>query len=202
MCIKDASGRLMCYTDTASGRKDVVRGMSYGLWDMMCSGNIEIKEENIMHELGIVFHIAKKVESLAVENHVNHVAKVVLQIGEVSTVIPEYLDDCWKWKCTKSEILKDCELEVEMIPAVTFCEDCEKTYGTVEHGKICPYCGSEHTYLVQGNEHAIKEIVVYDEDCDENADAEAESEALEEIENEDHGAMPIGDETEEPKEEA
>lgn len=79
-----------------------------------------------MHELGIVFHIAKKVESLAVENHVNHVAKVVLQIGEVSTVIPEYLDDCWKWKCTKSEILKDCELEVEMIPAVTFCEDCEK----------------------------------------------------------------------------
>ena len=60
----------MCYTDTTSGRKDVVRDMSYGLWDMMCSGNIEIKEENIMHELGIVFHIAKKVESLAVENHV------------------------------------------------------------------------------------------------------------------------------------
>ena len=59
---------------------------------------------------------------------------------------------------------------------------------------------------MQGNEHAIKEIVVYDEDCDENADAEAESEALEEIENEDHGAMPIGEETkecqDEPKEEA
>ena len=95
-----------------------------------------------MHELGIVFHIAKKVESIAVENHVNHVAKVVLEIGEVSTVVPSYLEDCWKWKCTKSEILKDCALEIEMIPAVTFCEDCEKTYGTVEHGKTCPYCGS------------------------------------------------------------
>ena len=82
-----------------------------------------------MHELGIVFHIAKKVESIAVENHVNHVAKVVLEIGEVSTVVPSYLEDCWKWKCTKSEILKDCALEIEMIPAVTFCEDCEKTYG-------------------------------------------------------------------------
>lgn len=102
-----------------------------------------------MHELGIVFHIAKKVESIAVENHVSHVAKVVLEIGEVSTVVPSYLEDCWKWKCTKSEILKDCALEIEMIPAVTFCEDCEKTYGTVEHGKTCPYCGSEHTYLVQ-----------------------------------------------------
>ena len=91
-----------------------------------CPGNMEIKEEKNMHELGIVFHIAKKVESLAVENHVNHVAKVVLEIGEVSTVIPSYLEDCWKWKCTKSEILKDCQLEVEMIPAVTFCEDCEE----------------------------------------------------------------------------
>ena len=30
--------------------------------------------------------------------------------------------------------------------------------GTVEHGKICPYCGSEHTYLQQGNEFNIKEI--------------------------------------------
>ena len=30
-------------------------------------------------------------------------------------------------------------------------------------GKICPYCGSEHTYLVQGNEHQIKEIEVSEE---------------------------------------
>ena len=80
-----------------------------------------------MHELGIVFHIAKKAESIAVENHVNHVAKVVLEIREVSTVVPSYLEDCWKWKCTKSEILKDCALEIETIPAVTFCEDCEET---------------------------------------------------------------------------
>ena len=148
-----------------------------------------------MHELGIVFHIAKKVESIAVENHVNHVAKVVLEIGEVSTVVPSYLEDCWKWKCTKSEILKDCALEIEMIPAVTFCEDCEKTYGTVEHGKTCPYCGSEHTYLVQGNAHTIKEIVVYEEDRDDNVDEKAENHALEEIEHEDNGAMPIAEET-------
>ena len=43
-------------------------------------------------------------------------------------------------------------------PAITFCEDCGKTYGTVEYGKICPYCGSQRTYLQQGNEFLIKEI--------------------------------------------
>ncbi len=114
-----------------------------------------------MHELGIVFHIAKTVENIALENHAEKVGRVVLEIGEVSTIIPSYLEDCWKWKCSKSEKMKGCELVIETIPAVTFCEECKQTYGTVEYGKICPYCGSEHTYLVQGNEHQIKEIEVF-----------------------------------------
>ncbi len=113
-----------------------------------------------MHELGIVFHIAKTVEQVAAENHVKKIKRVTVQIGEVSTVIPEYLEDCWNWKATKDEILNGCKLEIEMVPAVTFCEDCEKTYPTIEFGKICPNCGSEHTYLVQGQEHNIKEIEV------------------------------------------
>ena len=108
-----------------------------------------------MHELGIVFHIVKSVQEIAAENQASKVNKVVLQIGEVSTIIPYYLKDC-----SKSELMEGCELEIETIPAITFCEDCGETYGTVEHGKICPYCGSEHTYLIQGNGHEIKEIEV------------------------------------------
>ncbi|EOT24343.1 hydrogenase nickel insertion protein HypA [Eubacterium sp. 14-2] len=113
-----------------------------------------------MHELGIVFHIVKTVERVAEENQADKITKVTLQIGEVSTVIPYYLKDCWKWKCSKSERMDGCELVIETIPAITYCEACEETYPTVEHGKICPYCGSEHTYLIQGNEHQIKEIEV------------------------------------------
>ncbi len=113
-----------------------------------------------MHELGIVFHFVKSVEAVAKEYKATKVNKVTLQLGEVSTVIPHYLQDCWKWKCDKTELMKGCELEIETIPAVTYCEDCQQTYSTVEHGKICPFCQSEHTYLVQGNEHVIKEIEV------------------------------------------
>ena len=56
--------------------------------------------------------------------------------------------------------MEGCQLEIETIPAVTFCQDCKETYRTVEHGKICPCCGSSNTYLLQGNEHEIKEIEV------------------------------------------
>ena len=117
----------------------------------------------IMHELGIVFYIADSVTKIAEENEVSHVNKVVLEIGEVSAILHEYLKDCWKWNAKRTPLLADCELEIETIPAVTYCEDCNGQYETVVHGKICPYCQSERTYLIQGNEAQIKEIVVEDE---------------------------------------
>ena len=52
--------------------------------------------------------------------------------------------------------MKDSKLIVETIPAITYCESCGAKYGTVKYGKICPECGSGHTYLLQGNEFNIK----------------------------------------------
>lgn len=113
-----------------------------------------------MHELGIVFYIIRDVKQTAQENGVEHVSGVVMNIGEVSTIVPEYLTDCWKWACSKEEMLDGCELKINTIPAVTFCEDCKAEYPTVAHGKTCPRCGSQHTWLLRGNEVEIKEIEV------------------------------------------
>jgi len=111
-----------------------------------------------MHELGVVFHVIDDVKAIAKENNVEKVSSITIELGEVSTVIPFYLKDCFDWAKKKHEILKDCELKVEIIKAVTLCEDCQKEYSTVDHGKICPYCQSERTYLLRGNEFTIKEI--------------------------------------------
>lgn len=112
-----------------------------------------------MHELGVVFHVIKMVEEVVEENDLTEVSSVTLQLGEVSTVIESYLHDVWKWAVkNRSEHMQNAKLLVETIPAITFCEDCKQEYATVEHGKICPHCGSEHTYLLQGNEFMIKEI--------------------------------------------
>lgn len=119
-----------------------------------------------MHELGVVFYIIRDVKEVAEENHVEHVRSVTLSIGEVSTIIPDYLIDCWKWAVQKEPLLAGsedsppCELRVERIPAITYCEDCHGEFPTVQHGKICPHCGGEHTYLKRGNEVEIKEIEV------------------------------------------
>ena len=41
-----------------------------------------------MHELGIVFYIIRDVKQAAEENGVEHVSTVVMNIGEVSTIVP------------------------------------------------------------------------------------------------------------------
>ena len=40
-----------------------------------------------MHELGVTFHIMDHLEKVAKENEVEKIRKVVLELGEVSTVI-------------------------------------------------------------------------------------------------------------------
>ena len=112
-----------------------------------------------MHELGVVFHVIKMVEEVVAENDLTQVDSVTLELGEVSTVIESYLQDVWKWAVkNRSEHMQEASLIVEIIPAITFCEDCKQEYGTVEHGKTCPHCGSGNTYLLQGNEFTITEI--------------------------------------------
>ena len=113
-----------------------------------------------MHELGVAFHIISEVDKIAEENHVKSVKKVTLEIGEVSSVIPVYLQDVWKWAVeNRSKYMKGCELNIVVVKAISYCQDCKKTYDT-KNGKKCPYCGSDNTYLVTGNETNIKDIEV------------------------------------------
>ena len=111
-----------------------------------------------MHELGVVFHIIDDLTELGKENDVEKIHSVTIQLGEVSGVIPDFLTDAWKWAVNRTEILKGADLIIETLPAVTFCEDCKSEYETVKHGRTCPNCGSDHTYLLKGNEFLIKEI--------------------------------------------
>lgn len=111
-----------------------------------------------MHELSIVTHVAKTLDEIAEENQINKIGSVTLEVGEVSGIITDYFVDCWNYFKRNNPLIRESELKIEITPATTFCEDCKKEYETVKHGKICPHCGSENTFLVKGNECIIKEI--------------------------------------------
>ena len=112
-----------------------------------------------MHELGIVFHILRTVNEVAEKNELKEISSVTLELGEVSGVVPELLTDCWQWAVKKETgAVHEAALLIEPIEAVTLCTDCQKIYSTVQYGRVCPYCGSENTFLQTGNEIMVKDI--------------------------------------------
>ena len=113
-----------------------------------------------MHELGIVKHVIQTLEQVAQAHQLTTISSVTLEIGEVSTIIPDYLIDVWNWNCKRVPLLEGCALNVEQIHAVTHCDGCGKDYDTVPQGKICPHCGSDQTWLLTGNEVNIKDITI------------------------------------------
>ena len=95
---------------------------------------------------------------MAAEQGLTRVGSVTLELGEVSGAIPQELVSCWDWAVNRTELLRGAPLKIETLPAVTHCEGCGENYPTVRHGRTCPYCGSEKTWLLRGNEISIKEI--------------------------------------------
>ena len=113
-----------------------------------------------MHELGIVMNVVKQVEEVAGKNAVNKVTRINMEVGEVSSVVPELFRDCFEWAKKRSTYLKECELNLVVLEGISFCRACRKTYKTTEYAKECPYCKSNDTYLVTGNEINIRDIQV------------------------------------------
>lgn len=111
-----------------------------------------------MHELGVVFATIDLLEDTAREHGLTHIQKVMLDLGEVSGIVTEFFEDAWEWAASKHELVRGAQLEIHTVPAVTVCNACGRTYGTVEHGRICPYCRSADTELLRGNEMDIISI--------------------------------------------
>ena len=111
-----------------------------------------------MHEMGIVLHMAKTLDETAKEHNITRIGRVVLQVGEVSGIMTELFTDAWDYFKPRHPLLRDSELVLETIPALTWCDGCKQTYPTVPHGRQCPNCGSWETWLIQGNKCIIKEI--------------------------------------------
>ncbi len=121
-----------------------------------------------MHELGIVMNVIEQVDKIAADNNAQKVANVTMEIGEVSTIVPELFLDAFNWAKKRTDYMQDAELEMIIIEGRTYCQACGETYKTTEYGKKCPHCGSPETYLLTGDQVIIKDVsAVFDEEISE-----------------------------------
>lgn len=109
-----------------------------------------------MHELGIMYHVVTQVLKVVESNKLQEVEAIVLQVGELSSVVPRYLHACFP-AAVDGTILENTKLEVEILPANGICSSCKKVYPFVENKKVCPDCKAE-LEMISGREFYLKEI--------------------------------------------
>ena len=96
-----------------------------------------------MHELGLLAEIVGKIEAVAKENDVKEIETLVLDVGEYSGVVPEYVETCYP-AVIEGTMLEKTKLQMNVIKG---------------NEQRCPYCGSQECEVVEGGEFIIKEIV-------------------------------------------
>ncbi len=111
-----------------------------------------------MHELGIMFEIVRSVERFAKANGVSVIDTLVLQIGEISPVVPHFIEACYP-AAVDGTMLHDTKLKIEIIPGNAICKQCKKVFNLLENKKVCPNCSSQSWEVISGKEFNIKEII-------------------------------------------
>ncbi len=111
-----------------------------------------------MHELGIMIEVIKTVEDFAAKNGLTKIDTLVLQIGELSSMIPKYIEACYP-AAADGTMLQETKLKIEILPGNGICRKCNKVFNLIENHKKCPVCGREDWELLSGKEFMIKEIV-------------------------------------------
>jgi len=112
-----------------------------------------------MHEIGVVRSMCKTVTDYANENNIKEILEIVCQIGELSLVIPEYVEELYP-KVVKGTELENTKLIIEIIPGLAECDDCDEIFNVVENEGYCPNCNSFEKTVLSGKDFCIKEIHV------------------------------------------
>ena len=112
-----------------------------------------------MHEIGLVRSMCKTVLDYARENNISAISEIVCEIGELSLVIPQYVEELYPAVTADTE-LKDTRLIIETVPGLAECDDCDEIFNVVENKGYCPNCGSFDKEVLSGKDFNVKEIHV------------------------------------------
>ena len=116
-----------------------------------------------MHELTLLYGVAQKVEQVVKENDLDHVDAIVIEVGEATSVIPEFLQDGYEVISDDYDFLRGSELIIERITAVGRCRVCGTEFPIVANKGICPECGSFEKDVIEGADFFIKEVRILEQ---------------------------------------
>ena len=110
-----------------------------------------------MHELGLISAMVDSIETIVKEHGLHEVKKIVLEVGELSGVVPHYMEVCYPAAVYKT-FMENTVLELETIPGIVRCRQCGREFNAMAQDFACPVCHSQDMEILSGNDVLIKEI--------------------------------------------
>lgn len=111
-----------------------------------------------MHEMAIVDGI---IEIVTQHAGASKVIAVDVEIGELSSVVPEALEFCFE-ACTKETRLDSAALNIIIIAAIGECAVCGKSFPIATLFDSCTNCGSFKVAVISGEEMRVSGIDIED----------------------------------------
>ena len=111
-----------------------------------------------MHEVGIISSLVKTIEKIIQKEGMTEVERVVLEVGELSGVVPDYMEKCWP-AATYRTFMEKTKLEMQVVPGIVKCRDCGELFNAVACDLKCPRCQSKDMEILSGNDLIVQELI-------------------------------------------
>lgn len=111
-----------------------------------------------MHELSVCQALLAQVETVAQQHQATEVKQIIIQVGALSGLEPELLQQAFSIAQTLSPMTQHSVLQIETLPIRVFCAACDTETTATVNRLICGNCGNWQTQLVSGHELLLKSI--------------------------------------------
>ena len=108
-----------------------------------------------MHELGLTDAMVRMLDKIMEENHLEGANSVTVEVGELSGVIPKFLEDCWA-AVVPGTRFEHTALKIETVPGMARCLECGAVCRAAQFDLRCGACGGDKLTPI-----SIKELEAY-----------------------------------------
>ena len=111
-----------------------------------------------MHELSVLAAAVDLAEETARENHVEHIAYLTLEVGELSGYLPVFFEKYFPVVVEDRPLFKGAELRIVRARGEGLCLDCHSLYNVMANEGVCPACGSRRKRVLGGRNVTLVDI--------------------------------------------
>lgn len=110
-----------------------------------------------MHELAVCQALIDQVEQVAAREHAARVTAVTIQVGPLSGVEAQLLQDAWPI-ASAGGIAQGARLAIEKLPVRVRCLACGGESEAAPNRLVCAKCGNFRTQLLSGEELLLQSL--------------------------------------------